>query len=280
MLAALILLSAPLHAQLSETERKWNEPVDPFQISGNTYYIGARDIAAYLIVTPAGHIVIDSGFEETVPQILQNIGRVGYRAEDVKILLNTQAHFDHIAGMAQLKRLTGARLIMSRADAELAARGGRGDFGFGDRYPYPPVRADRIIRDGNEVTLGGVSLTAHVTPGHTKGCTTWSWETAPGGPDAVVLCSVSVPGYNLVNNTEYPGIVDDYRSSIQRLRAMSPDIFLASHGVFFDLTGKRARLAEGFAANPFLNAAEWIPHLDAMEKALEKNFAEQLAAAD
>lgn len=273
-------IPAGISAQLTETERNWNEPVAPFQIHGNTYYVGAKEIAAYLIVTPAGHVVIDSGFEQTAPQILQNIGRLGFRADDVKILLNTQAHFDHIAGMAQLKRLTGARLIMSRADAELAARGGRGDFGFADRHPYPPVRADRIVADGETVELGGVTLTANITPGHTKGCTTWSWRTAADGPEAAVLCSVSVPGYSLVNNTAYPRIVEDYRTSFRRLRTMSPDIFLASHGSFFDLSGKRARAHRSGEENPFLNAEEWLSHLDMMEKAFQENLATQLQTSN
>lgn len=275
--ATLLLSAAPLHAQDSDLHRRWNDPVEPFRIAGNVYYVGASDLTSFLIVTPAGHILIDSGLAETAPQILQNIARLGFDPRQVRILLNTQAHFDHIGGMALLRHLTGAQLIMSREDAALAARGGAGDFAFGEDATYAPVKADRIVDDGEIVTLGGVSLTAHITPGHTRGCTTWGWrlDEAEGGHEVAVLCSVTVPGYQLFGNAAYPEIVDDYRASFRKLRELSPDIFLASHGSFFGLKGKQQRLKRESAGNPFVAPREWHAHLDAMETAFEEQLSRE-----
>src|SRR5215510_3667596 len=152
---------AGANAQADEERRSWNQPVKPFRIIGNIYYVGASDVTSYLIVTPQGNILLDSGFAETVPQIKQNIVQLGFRFEDVKVLINSHAHYDHAGGLAQLKQLTGAKLMVSAPDAVLLAAGGKGDFGFGDRFPYEPVKADRILRDGDEVELGGVKMVAH-----------------------------------------------------------------------------------------------------------------------
>jgi metallo-beta-lactamase class B len=282
LLAAAVLCTVPLAAQYAPATEAWNRPVPPFRIAGNLHYVGASDITAFLITTPAGHILLDGGFIETAPQILQNIGRLGYRAEDVKIVLNSQAHNDHAGGLAQIRRLTRAQLIMSQEDAELAARGGAGDFGFGDRLLYPPVRADRIISDRETVRLGGTHLTAHITRGHTRGCTTWTMQVEEEGAmhDVVFLCSATVPGYQLVGNADYPEIIDDYRATFARLRTLKPSIFLASHGNFFQLERKRKLLAAGEGGrNPFIDPEGWERHLDAVEAAFEKLVREQTAAA-
>jgi metallo-beta-lactamase class B len=173
-----LLLLCPLttDAQADETSRSWNQPVNPYRVIGNIYYVGAAEVTSFLIVTPAGHILLDSGFAETVPQIKQNIAQLGFRLQDVKILLNSHAHFDHAGGLAELKKLTGAKLMASEADAALLAKGGKGDFHFGDRLSYAPVITDRMLQDGDRVELGGVTMTAHLTPGHTKGCTTWTMK--------------------------------------------------------------------------------------------------------
>src|SRR5689334_2086522 len=144
-----------------------NQPAEPFRIADNLYYVGSLDIGSYLITTPEGHILIDGGYRETVPQIQANIAKVGFRLADVRVLLNTQAHFDHAGGFAELKRLTGAKLMVSAADAEGIEKGGHGDFLFGETNTYPPAVVDRRLADGDTVELGGVVLTAHVTGGHT-----------------------------------------------------------------------------------------------------------------
>lgn len=192
-------------AQADPTSRSWNQPVEPFRIAGNLYYVGASDIAAYLVATPEGHILLDGGFVETVPLIRESVKKLGFKIEDVKILLNTHAHYDHAGGLAELKKITGAKLHASKADAPALARGGRNDPLLGDKFPFPPVEVDRLLQDGDTVTLGGSTLTARLTPGHTAGCTTWTMKA--GGLDAVVVCSTStLPMTRLGENPTYPGI--------------------------------------------------------------------------
>src|SRR5947209_4315672 len=159
-----------------------NEPFPPFKIAGNIYYVGADDIASYLIVTPAGHIVLNNGYENTAPLIRDSIQKLGFSLKDVKILLNGQAHFDHVAGQAAFQQWTGgARIYSSAADARVMESGGKADPRFGKDYHYPPVRVDHIVEDGEKVTLGGVTLVAHLTPGHSVGCTTWTMTVTEGG---------------------------------------------------------------------------------------------------
>src|ERR1700722_2578269 len=159
---------------IRETLRDWSLPFEPRRIIGNIYYVGSNLISSFLIVTPAGNILLDSGHVQMLPQITANIESLGFKLQDVKILLNSHAHFDHCGGFAEFKRKTGATLVASRLDGDLMMRGGKEDFFWGDELAYEPVKPDRIIRDGDRVELGGVNLTAHLTPGHTKGCTSWS----------------------------------------------------------------------------------------------------------
>ena len=208
--------------------------VEPFRIAGNIYYVGASDITSYLITTPKGHIVLDGGFEETAPMILANIEKLGFRVKDVRILLSSHAHYDHAGGLAELKRVTGAKFYSSRGDLPAHARGGLDDPQFGNRFPYPPVMADRILEDGARVTLGGTTLVAHVTPGHTPGCTTWT--TRAGNRDVVFVGSPTVPSsYRLHGNPRYPNAIADYRAQFAKLKTLGCDVFLASHGNFFGL---------------------------------------------
>lgn len=235
-----LLLPAGVYAQADETSRSWNQPVKPFRVIGNIYYVGASDIASYLIVTSKGHILLDSGFVETVPQIQKNLVQLGFRLEDVKILINSHAHYDHAGGLALLKRLTNAPLMASEADAALLAAGGKGDPNFGDRFGYEPVKADRILRDGDKVKLGGVTMVAHLTPGHTKGNTTWTMTVDEDKKryNVVFAGSTTAPGYRLVNNPNYPQIVEDYRRTFKVLKTLPCDVFLAPHANFFDMLEK------------------------------------------
>jgi metallo-beta-lactamase class B len=161
-------------SQHKAEEPDWNQSVEPFRIAGNIYYVGAYDVTSYLIATPKGHILIDSGLPETVPQIKASIAKLGFKLEDVKIILNSHAHYDHAGGIAELKRLTKATFFTSEKDSALLARGGLDDPNYGDRFPFEPVRADKILKDGQKVKLGGSALKANFTPGHTPGCTTWT----------------------------------------------------------------------------------------------------------
>ncbi len=268
--------AAPTH-ELSAEERQWNAPMEPFRIAGNVYYVGASEVTSYLVATPAGHLLIDSGFAATVPQVLANVRTLGFEPRDVKWLLISHPHFDHVGGIADLRDATGARIVVSAADAAQVARGGVGDFAFGDRFPYRPFTADRLVADGDTVELGGSRLVANVTPGHTPGCTTWSTEVVEHGQRLLVafLCSVTAPGYQLVGNAAYPGIVDDYRASFRRLAAMPVDVFLGAHGSFFGLLEKRRELCRHPERNPFLDPEGWRAHLERQRQAFEKRLREQ-----
>ena len=278
VMALALAVPPPAASQMtSDEERAWNQPVEPFRIAGNVYYVGAHEVASFLIATPAGHVILDSAFEETVPQILANVEKLGFRAADVKLLLNSHAHFDHAGGLATLRERTGAELLMSAADAELAARGGQGDPNFGDRFRYRPFTPDRTLADGEVVELGGSRLVAHLTPGHTRGCTTWTVRVEEGGRplDVAFLCSVTAPGYRLVGNAGHPGIVADYRATFARLAELPVDVFLANHGSFFDLHGKRERLGANPEQNPFVDREGWRQHLERQRQAFEGKLKEQ-----
>lgn len=254
-----------------------NEPAPPFRIADNLYYVGASDIAAYAIATPSGLILIDGGYESTAPQILANLRTLGFDPKQVKVLVSTHAHLDHAGGLAELKRVTGARLYASRADADLMAHGGKGDFFLKDRAPYPPVVADHILKDEEKVSLGGVTLTAHLTPGHTKGCTTWTFPVQVDGRprQALVLCSNSVlPGYRLVCGPLYPTIAADYEASYATWARLPCEVFLASHGQFFGLTEKRAALASG-KPNPFVDPVGCKAFFDRGHAAFEAELKRQ-----
>lgn len=262
------------HGQADEVSRSWNQPIKPFRIIGNVYYVGASDVTSFLITTPKGHILLDSGFAETVPQIKENIKALGFRSGDIKILINGHAHYDHAGGLAGLKELTKAKLFASRDDAVLLASGGKGDPNFGDDYAYTPVRADKILRDGDTVKLGGVILTARLTPGHTKGCTTWTMKVSDGGKsyDVVFVGSTSAPGYKLVDNARHPNIAEDYERTFRLMKKLPCDVFLGSHGRFFGLREKIALLAENPKQNPFVDPEGYRNFL----KQAEENFREQL----
>lgn len=273
-----VLPSLPVGAQKDATSRSWNQPVEPYKIVGNVYYVGASDITSYLITTPEGHILLDGGFEETVPIIRESVKKLGFKIEDVKILLNSHAHYDHAAGLAELKKLTGAAFHVSERDAPLHARGGKGDFAFGDRFPYPPVTADRLLKDGDKVTLGGVTLTAHLTPGHTPGNTTWTMK-AQEGTKSYAVAFVSSPTINpgvvLTNNPKYPEIAEDYAKTFRVLKSLPCDVFLGSHANFFDGLKKGERLRKGETPNPFIDPQGCRAFIEKREKVYQDQLAKE-----
>ncbi|MFL6275500.1 MAG: subclass B3 metallo-beta-lactamase [Blastocatellia bacterium] len=269
-------LSGSLAAQRDETSRSWNRPVKPFRIIGNIYYVGAYEVSAFLITSPQGHILLDSGFAETVPQIRGNVKQLGFKLEDVRLLINGHAHYDHAGGLAELKALTGAKLAASEADAAQLAIGDRGDFQWGDALAFAPVKADRILHDGDTVEVGGVWLVAHLTPGHTKGNTTWTMEVKDGGKtyNVVFIGSTSAPDYKLVNNAKYPKIVADYQRTFRVLESLPCDVFLGPHGSMFGLLDKMAKREQGAAANPFIDPQGYRQFVEESKK----SFYEQLKA--
>jgi metallo-beta-lactamase class B len=273
-----VLNSCP--AQSDAASRAMNEPVKPYRVIGNIYYVGASDVTSFLITTPNGHILLDSGFIETVPQIKQNVAQLGFRLEDIKILLNSHAHYDHAGGFAELKRLTGAKLMTSERDVALLAAGGKGDPNFGDRFLFEPVKPDRTLHDGDKVELGGVTMIARMTPGHTKGCTSWTMKVKEDGKeyDVVFVGSTSAPGYKLVNNPGYPEIVGDYERTFRLLKSLKCDVFLAAHGQFYGMLGKAQLVERGHTKNPFIDPAGYRGYLEDSEKSFRKLLASQSLA--
>jgi metallo-beta-lactamase class B len=258
--------AAPLLAQNAQSAN--NRPFPPHKVIGNLYYVGSEALATFLITTPDGHILINSDFEETVPVIRSSVEKLGFRFSDIKIVLGSHAHGDHMAGDALIKELTGARVMAMEQDVPALSAirpGGK---------PHP---IDKTLRDGEEVKLGGTTLVARLTPGHTKGCTTWTMRVAESGKDhnVVIVCSVGVnPGYVLVNNKDYPSIAEDYQRSFKTLRELPVDVFLGAHGNFYGLTEKYAKLATG-GQNPFIDPTGYKAYLDKMEAAFSARLEEQ-----
>ena len=276
--AILFLVSTTLvFAQADPESRSWNQPVEPFRIAGNIYYVGANEITSFLITSPQGHILLDGGFVESAPQIRDNIQKLGFKLSDVKYLLNSQAHYDHAAGLAQLKRWTGAKFVVSQGDSAEAAAGGKGDFAWGDKFQYEPINSDRIIRDGEKVEVGSAVMTAHITPGHTKGCTTWTTQVNENGRtlNVVFICSTTAPGYQLVKNSNYPNIAEDFRNTFKKLRALPCDILLGAHGSIFDLNRKRRVMQSKKGTNPFVDPSEYKAYLDQSQAAFEAQLKKQ-----
>jgi len=250
----------------------FNKPFPSFKVMDNIYFVGTEDLGSFLITTPAGHILINSDFETTIPQIRAAVEKLGFKFTDIKILLGSHAHGDHMEGDALVKELTGAQVVVMEQDVPALSRM------TPQGKPHP---MDRVIHDGEEVKLGGVTLVAHLTPGHTKGCTTWTLKAQDKGKtyNVVILGSIGVnPGYVLVNNKDYPQIADDYVRGFKVLRALPCDVFLGSHSRFYSMPEKYAKLKDG-GPNPFIDPAGYRAHLDLQEKNFKEKLAEQQAAA-
>jgi metallo-beta-lactamase class B len=274
-----LALAAGLGVSYSQTpaqEPDWNKPVEPFRIIGSIYYVGTNELGAYLVKTPEGAILLDGGLPESAPLIAHSIEAIGVPLISVKILLTTQAHYDHVGSLAELAQKTGGRIMVMAGDAELVEKGGHGDYLFGDTMPFPPAKVGEVLHDGSTVTLGGTTLVAHLTPGHTKGCTTWSTTVREDGLTYSVVFpgSGSVnPGTRLVKDPSYPGIRADYEKTFRVLSAMHPDVFLGAHAGFFGLDDKRAALVAGKTPNPFIDPAGF----QALVKRQSERFHEAVA---
>lgn len=254
------------------------------RVIGDVYYVGSKDLASYLIVMPEGHILINSGFEETVPLIEKSVESLGFRMKDVKILLNSHAHADHVAGMALLRQKTGAKVFVMRGDDEVVASGGHGQYLY-ERSRWKPCPVDRILEDGDEVKIGGTVLTARRTPGHTRGCTTWTWKAKDDAGklrDVVVIGSPNVnPGYRLVDNKDYPEIADDFAATFRILKSLPCDVFLGAHGAYYGMIEKHARLKRKPDKNPFIDPEGYRRYVEGKEKEfLEKSASRRAKASD
>lgn len=285
-LAVLIMIAANLRicAQESPAQRaSWNEPIKPFRVAGNVYHVGVAGVTAFLIATPAGSFLLDGGFPETAPLIERNIAALGFRLQDVKLLLNSHAHYDHCGGLTELKKRSGARLVASAGDS--ASSGGRRiltcaptqDSHIPEDSSFSPPDVDRVISDNETVELGGVRLTAHLTPGHTRGCTTWTMKTSGGVVhDVLFYCSTTVAGNKLVNNPKYPNIVSDYEQTFAKLRLLGCDVFLAPHGSIFHRDEKIELLAAG-QKNAFVNSGDLQTYIAQSEQEFRLELARQQA---
>ncbi len=259
----------------------WNRPFPPYHLLGNIYYVGAAGVSSFLIVTPKGSILLDGGLEETAPQIERNIAKLGFKIGDVKYLINSHAHYDHCGGLAALKRASGAQMVASAGDRKTLETGHQLSFGKGQSFAlFPPVKVDSVIGDGQTLSLGGTTLTAHLTPGHTKGCTTWTMPVVANERTYQVVfdCSTTVAGNDLVHNAKYPNIVADYRHSFALLRALPCDVFLAPHPEFFNMAEKVKELKQG-NANAFVVPGELRAFVDQSERECNEELAAQQRAA-
>ncbi len=258
-------------------------PFPPYRIIGNIYYVGSQGLASYLIVTPQGNILINSNLEKSVPMIRESVEKLGFKFSDTKILLISHAHWDHCSGSAAIKELTGAKYMVMDADVAEIEAGGKGNFQYGDNpgSRYQPAKVDRVLHDGDEVKLGGTVLVAHLTPGHTKGTTTWTMKVADGDKtyNVVIVGSPNVnAGYKLVNNALYPQIASDYERMFRVLHELPCDVFLGAHGNYYGMESKYARMKEG-GPNPFIDPGGYKSYIDEREQAFRAELAKQTAAA-
>ncbi len=257
----------------------WFEPFPAHHVIGNVYYVGSKDLACYLITSPEGHILINTGFEQTVPLIRKSVESLGFRMADIKILLASHAHSDHVAGHALMRELTGAKVAVMKGDDAVIASGGEGQYLY-ETSRWKPCPVDRVLKDGDEVSLGGVTLVAHLTPGHTRGCTTWTCKVMDGGKtdDVVVIGSPNVnPGYQLVANKAYPEIADDFARTFQVLKALPCDVFLGAHGGYYGMIAKYDRLKTRANSNPFVDPEGYRAYVAQKEEAFRKTLTEQRA---
>jgi CubicO group peptidase (beta-lactamase class C family)/glyoxylase-like metal-dependent hydrolase (beta-lactamase superfamily II) len=265
-----------LLAVVGQGPAEWFEPFPAHKVAGNVYYVGSKDLATYLITTPDGHILINSGFERTVPLIQKSVESLGFKMSDVKYLLASHAHSDHVAGLAQLQKLTGAKVCIMRGDDQVIANGGAGQYFYGsDRWD--PCKVDRVLEDRDEVKLGGVTLTARLTPGHTRGCTTWTWQVEDAGKklDVVVVGSPNVnPGYRLIGNKDYPEIAADFAKTFEVLKSLPCDVFLGAHGAYYGMVDRYALQQKG-QANAFVNPDGYKQYIAMKERALRTTLAKQ-----
>jgi metallo-beta-lactamase class B len=284
-LVALLSVAGAVQAQtvkdLLETLKvKWNTPTEPFKMIGNVYYVGTDGLASYLITSPQGHILVDTVMPEATSQIKANIEKLGFKVTDIKYLVNTHAHIDHTGGLAEMKQASGAQMIAGEADKPLLEGGYYPGAQEDAALAFPPVKVDRTVREGDTVSVGGVTLTARETPGHSPGCTSWEFAVKDGDATRSVLifCSGTVALNRLVTNPTYSGIVTDYRKTFARAKDMKVDVLLAPHPEMYRMQDKRAMLSDG-APNPFVNPGEFNAYAATLEKAFEDALAKQTADA-
>lgn len=273
--AMIAMILGPAAALAQPGGIDWNAPFPPHRVIDNIYYVGSEALASFLITTPEGHILINSDFESTVPLLQQNVAALGFDFDDIAIVLGSHAHGDHMEGDALIRELTGAQVMAMAEDVPLLRTMRPG----GKAHPI-----DRVLTDGDTITLGGETLTAHRTGGHTPGCTSFGLAVEEGGRtyQALIICSFGVnANYVLVGNTDYPAIADDYVATFAKARSLPVDVFLAPHGAQYGLPEKYARLESRGPndPNPFIDRPGYLAHIDVQEARFEEMLETQRAAA-
>lgn len=286
-LAAVLNVTVPAHAQAvaarpaspaaASFDEAWTRDFPPFRIIGNVYWVGSYDLSTYLITTPAGHILVNTGIGDTAQKIKAGIEQLGFRLSDVKMLLATHGHFDHVAGLAELKRMTGAQLVINERDKPLIESGGRTDFVFGDRaaFHFPPAMVDRTFKDGDTLTVGDVTLTAHLHAGHTKGASSFTFDVPENGRTyRVIIANMGSinPGVKVAGMKGYPDITTDYANTFMAQQKLKVDIFLASHASQFRMHEKY-KPGDAYDPNRFVDPDLFLSSV----RALERVYLDQLA---
>lgn len=275
MVVALLACAATLRGQVNE---EWTRPFPPFRLIGNVYWVGGYDLSSYLITTPAGHIIINTGVGDTAQQIKKSVEQLGFTLSDTRILTATHGHVDHVAGLAELKRMTGARVIVSEPEKPLLESGGKTDFRFGKTpgMQFEPVKVDATFKDGESISLGGTTLVAHLNPGHTKGATSFTLDVAENGRTYTVIIanmgSVN-PGVTVSGMKDYPGIAQDYARTFLAQKDMKIDVFLASHASQFRMHEKY-KPGDRYSPTRFVDPQGFLTSVQRLEKA----YLDRLAA--
>lgn len=281
-LAVIFAAAGHVHLRAQTPTSDYLVPFPPHRVIGNVYFVGSKSLGIYLINTPQGHILVNAGLEKSVPLIRASVEKLGFRFSDIKILLISHAHFDHDAGAAAIKKETGARYMVMDADVPVVESGGKADWFYGNMPDslYPPAKVDRVLHDGSTVSLGHVVLTAHLTPGHTKGCTTWTLRVTADGHtyDVVIVGGPYVnPGFKLLSNPAYPRIASDYQKGFAVLKSLPCDVFLGAHGGYYGIEVKYGQLKPG-APNPFIDPQGYKTAVKQWQRAFQAELAAQQGA--
>ena len=284
-IAVLAALFVPLFQKWkTNSDNGGQKPAEPFRIAGNLYYVGANDVTSFLITGPEGHVLIDGGYPGTAPMIMQSIAKLGFNIRDVKVLLNSHWHLDHAGGLAELQKASGAELWVSEGDAETVARGGAGDPSLGPfrflfylpGFHYPKPHVDHRFKDGAKIRVGTTELTARVTPGHTRGCTTWTFPVKDGDREllAVDVCGLELGLPVWLLKRTYPEFETDFEHTFATLRSIPADIFLATHARHFGRYRKfQARATAKHPVDPFIDRKGYLELIDQGERKFRQELA-------
>jgi metallo-beta-lactamase class B len=269
-----------LFLALAKKALKWEEPAEPVRIVGPIYFVGTKGLGIFLFTTSEGNILMNTGMPSSGPMIVDSVRKLGFKPEDIKLMINGHAHIDHAGAFAFMKKLTGAQLAVMKDDVGAMESGDKDDFKYANDFAYEGLKVDRVLRDGDQIRMGDVLLTAYHTPGHTCGATTWIANLVVDGKAYVVAFPDGAgfnPGYRVAKDPSYPGIEDDYRNTHHALEMIKPDIWLAQHNEYYDLEGKRKR-AETEGVNAWIDPEGYRRFIADKKRAFEDEVDEELGA--